>query len=237
MGWEMSSAVISLVIAVVGVCGTLASAIFTQQLSQRARLRELEHTERLRLSEQETAEKQRKTDQLRSCYVQLNANDRNYRDAMLAYAYALKAGSPGEAEAGDVATARRAQRDARAEAQMIVSEEVLDTEGRVNARLTMAYRRLQQIQRESDASVREALLEEVIKLLDGIISLLSRARVTMRMDLGVIDEPPAWYQLEPGATQGRLAHAHCRVLSSEKQTLTSPELLYLGIDAGSETVA
>src|ERR1035438_3446320 len=48
-------------------------------------------------------------------------------------------------------------------AQMIVSEGVLDTEGRVNARLTMAYRSLQQIQRESDASVREALLEEVIR--------------------------------------------------------------------------
>lgn len=140
----------------------------------------MERADRLRLAEQETAEKQRKTDQLRSCYVQLNANDRNNRDAMLAYAYALKAGSPGEAEAAEMATARRAQRDARVEAQMIVSEEVLDTEGRVNRQLTVVYGRLQQIQRESDASVRDALLEEVIKLLDGIISLLSRARVIMR---------------------------------------------------------
>jgi hypothetical protein len=140
-----------------------------------------------------------------SCYVQLNANDRNYRDAMLAYAYALKAGSPGDAEAAEVATARRAQRDARAEAQMIVTEEVLDTEGRVNARLTMAYRSLRQIQHENDTSVREGLLEEVIRLLDGIIPLLSRARVTMRIDLGVIDKPPAWYQPETGTTQGRLA--------------------------------
>jgi hypothetical protein len=194
----MSSA---MVIAVVGVCGTLASAIITQLFSQRSRYQELQAAERCRLAEQETAEKQRKTDQLRSCYVQLNANDRNYRDAMLAYAYALKAGSPGEAEAAEVATARRAQRDARADAQMIVTEEVLDTEGRVNARLTMAYRSLHQIQRENDASVREALLEEVIKLLDGIIPLLSRARVTMRMDLGVIDKPPAWYQPETGTTQ------------------------------------
>jgi hypothetical protein len=36
---------------------------------------------------------------LRSTYVRLNANDRNYREAMLAYAYALKAGSPAKAEA------------------------------------------------------------------------------------------------------------------------------------------
>jgi hypothetical protein len=33
-------------------------------------------------------------------------------------------------------------------------------------------------------------LVEVIDLLVKIILLLSRARVTMRMDLGVIDKPP-----------------------------------------------
>ena len=189
----MSTAIVSLVIAVVGVCGTLASSIFTQRLSQKARLEELGRAERLRLADQETAEKKGKTDQLRGCYVQLNANDRNYRDAMLAYAYALKAGSPAEAEAAEMTAARRAQRNARAEAQMIVSEEVLDSEGRVNAQLTVAYGRLQRLQRESDADARELLLDEIITLLDEIIPLLSRARVVMRMDLGVIDKPPAWY--------------------------------------------
>jgi hypothetical protein len=115
----MSSATVSLVVAVVGVCGTLASAIATLLLSQRAKLQELKYAERQRLAEQDAAKKQ----QLRSCYVQLNANDRNYRDALLAYAYALRAGSP--SEAAEVSTARRAQRDARAEAQMAVSDEVL----------------------------------------------------------------------------------------------------------------
>jgi hypothetical protein len=96
----------------------------------------------LRLADQEAAEKKLKTDQLRSCYVQLNANDRNYRDAMLAHAYALKAGAPGKAEAAEVTAARRAQRNARAEAQVIVSDEVLESEGRVNFQLTVAYGRL-----------------------------------------------------------------------------------------------
>jgi hypothetical protein len=57
----------------------------------------------------------------------------------------------------------------------------------------VAYGRLQRIQIESDASVREPLLDEIIQLLDAIMPLLSRARVVMRMDLGVIDKPPAWY--------------------------------------------
>src|SRR2546423_15036823 len=103
----MSGATVALVVAVVGVCGTLASAVFTQRLSQRAKLEELKYAERQRLGEQEAAEKQRKSEQLRSCYVQLNANDRNYRDALLAYAHALRAGSPSKAEAAEIATARR----------------------------------------------------------------------------------------------------------------------------------
>lgn len=189
----MSTGIVSLVVAVVGVCGTLAGAIFTQRLSQRAKLEELKYAERQRLAEQEAVEKQRKREQLRSCYVQLNANDRNYRDALLGYAYALKAGSPSDAEAAEVATARRAQRDARAEAQMAVSDEVLDAEGPINAQLTVAYSRLKRLERESDASVREPLLDEVIKLLDKIIGELSRARVIMRMELGIIDKPPSWY--------------------------------------------
>jgi regulator of protease activity HflC (stomatin/prohibitin superfamily) len=54
---------------------SVASAIFTQQLSQRAKTQELEHAERRSLAEQEAAEEQRKTDQLRSCYLRLNANE------------------------------------------------------------------------------------------------------------------------------------------------------------------
>jgi hypothetical protein len=58
----------------------------------------------------------------------------------------------------------------------------------------VAYRHLQRIQRgECDADDRESLLDEVIELLDEVIRLLARARVVMRLDLGVIDKPPAWY--------------------------------------------
>lgn len=128
--------------AAVGIAGTLASAIVTQRLAQQTRLKELEHTERLRMSEKEQADRQRTIDQLRACYVRLNANDRNYRDALLAYAHALKTGGSNEAESAEVATARRAQRDARAEAQMIVSEDVLNAEAEVNAQLSVAFRNL-----------------------------------------------------------------------------------------------
>jgi hypothetical protein len=39
-------------------------------------------------------------------------------------------------------------------------------------------------------SVREPLLEEIIKLLDAIIPLLARVRVIMRKELGITNESP-----------------------------------------------
>ena len=57
----------------------------------------------------------------------------------------------------------------------------------VNAQLTVAYRLLKQIERASDAGARGPLLEEVIRLLDEIILLLSRTRSIIRVELGVTD--------------------------------------------------
>jgi hypothetical protein len=180
----MSGATVSLIVAIVGVCGTLVSAGLSQVLSQRAKLQELEQAERIRAAQEREAEQRRRVDQLQSCYVQLNAQDRHYRDVMLAYAYALKSGSA-EAEAAEVSSARREQRDARAEAQMIASDEVLEAEGRVNNRLTVAYRRLMEAAREADSTARRARLDQVIELLDAVIEKLGKVRTIMRAELGV----------------------------------------------------
>jgi len=193
----MSGATVSLIVAIVGVFGTLASAVMSQVLTQRAKLRELELAEVVRVAQERDAEKRRRSDQLQSCYVQLNAQDRHYRDAMLAYAYALRSGSA-DVEAAEVSGARRAQRDVRAEAQMMASLEVLTVEGRVNNRLTVAYRRLMEAAREADSSARRARLDEVIDLLDAVIEKLGHVRALMRVELGVDQELPAWYQAGNG---------------------------------------
>ncbi|WP_330337813.1 hypothetical protein [Streptomyces sp. NBC_00557] len=200
----MSGATLSLIVAIVGVGGTLASAVITQVLAQRAESQRLEREERVRLAEQRASEDQRKVDQLRDCYVQLNARDRHYRDAMLAYAYALKSGSA-EAEATEVSSARRAQRDARAEAQLIASDAVLEIESRVNAQLTIAYRRLMEVAGEPDSSTREARLNQVIDLLDSIISQQGHVRALMRLEVRATEELPDWYNPEIGLPQHQLA--------------------------------
>ncbi|SCF60386.1 hypothetical protein GA0115256_106312 [Streptomyces sp. DconLS] len=111
---------------------------------------------------------------------------------MLAHAYALKLGSA-DTEAVEVSTARRAQRDARNEAQMIASEEVLTVENRVNLQLTFAYRHLMEVAREPESSARLTQLDHVIGLLDPLIEKLEHMQALMRVELGVAQELPVWY--------------------------------------------
>lgn len=193
----MSSAVLSVIIAAVGVGGTLASAVVTQVLAHRAELRRLTEEKGIRLAEQQASADQRKIDQLQDCYVQLNAHDRHYRDVMLAFAYALKSGSA-EAETVEVNDARRAQRDTRAEAQLVASDEVLKLESRVNDRLTTAYRYLMNAAGESDTPARRARLNQVIALLDSIIPQQGHVRALMRFEVGTTKTLPDWYSPEDG---------------------------------------
>ncbi|MFJ7136988.1 hypothetical protein [Streptomyces fungicidicus] len=199
----MSDGTISVIVASVGVFGTLASAVITQVLTQRAESQRSERGERVRISEQQAAEDQRKVDQLRSCYVQLNANDRYYRDAMLAYAHALKSGSV-DAEAAEVNTARRAQRDTRAEAQLMASDAVLQIESRVNAQLTTAYRHLMEVAGEPDSSRRQERLNHVIELLKSLTAQQGHVRALMRLEVRATAKLPDWYNPDIGLA----AHRH-----------------------------
>ncbi|MEU0332540.1 hypothetical protein [Streptomyces sp. NPDC006193] len=202
----MSSGTISVIVASVGVLGTLASAVITQVLAQRAESARSEMEKQVRIAEQRASEDQRKIDQLRSCYVQLNANDRYYRDAMLAYAYALKSGAA-DAEAAEVNTARRAQRDTRAEAQLIASDAVLQIESRVNAQLTAAYRDLMEAAGESDSSTREAKLNLVIRRLNSLTEQQGHVRALMRVEVRATEELPDWYDPNIGAAS-HWQHSH-----------------------------
>ncbi|MET7610376.1 hypothetical protein ABZX97_04615 [Streptomyces seoulensis] len=184
-----------MIIAVVGVGGTLASAVVTQVLAHRAELRRLKEERGIRLAEQQATADRHKIDQLQNCYVQLNAHDRHYRDVMLAFAYTLKSGSV-EAETVEVNDARRAQRDTRAEAQLVASDEVLKLESRVNDRLTTAYRYLMKAAVESDSPARRARLNQVIDLLDSIIPQQGHIRELMRFEVGTTKTLPDWYSPE-----------------------------------------
>ncbi|MQY40017.1 hypothetical protein SRB17_80460 [Streptomyces sp. RB17] len=122
---------------------------------------------------------------------------------MLAYAYALKSGST-DTDAAEVSNARRAQRDTRAEAQLVASDAVLEIESRVNAQLTTAYRHLMQAAAEADSSARQAKLQRVIALLNTIIEQQGHVRALMRLEVRATEALPDWYSPEIGPA----AHLH-----------------------------
>ncbi|MEV5574853.1 hypothetical protein AB0L06_32865 [Spirillospora sp. NPDC052269] len=172
-----------------GVVGTLSSALLSQRLSQSSKLKELEHQERMRGEERAAEDEQRRLVELRTCLVNLNAADRQYRDAMLAYAHSLREDDATEAEKEEVAEARRAQRDARAEAQLLASERILDAERTVSRGLQIAYGLLKKVERGRASSVRDEQLAQLFQSLAGVMDGLTHMRGIMRQELGIVDEP------------------------------------------------
>jgi hypothetical protein len=63
----------------------------------------------------------------------------------------------------------------------------------VNIQLTFAYRLLMEIAREPESSARRRRLDEAIGLLDPVIEKLEHVQALMRIELGVAQELPAWY--------------------------------------------
>ncbi|MEV4362720.1 hypothetical protein [Nonomuraea sp. NPDC049625] len=162
-------------VAVVGVVGTLLSALLTQRAAERGREREQEQAEQLRKRRSEAQE-------LRSCYVALNTAARQYLTALTDHMHAL-----GHDDLRSVrqrlTEARDQHRDAYAEAQMRVPERVLELAGDLSRDLGAVYgmvRRLDDgVPRAGDSP---ALMQQSIEALWGGLREMRR---TMRADLGV----------------------------------------------------
>ncbi|MFI1764140.1 hypothetical protein ACH41H_19115, partial [Streptomyces sp. NPDC020800] len=73
------------------------------------------------------------------------------------------------------------------------SKDATAVENHVNVQLTFAYRLLMEVAREPESSSRQTRLDQVIGLLDPVIEKLEHVRALMRVELGVAQELPTWY--------------------------------------------
>ncbi|MFG2881610.1 hypothetical protein ACGFYV_04680 [Streptomyces sp. NPDC048297] len=164
-----------LLVAVVGVVGTLLSALLTQRAADRSRQREQERAEQVRARRGEAQE-------LRSCYVALNTSARQYLAALTDHVHAL--GHEGDLRSvrQRLTEARDQHRDAYAEAQMRVPERVLELAGGLSRDLGAVYgmvRRLDDgVPRAGDSAA--AVQRSIHALWGG----LREMRGAMRADLG-----------------------------------------------------
>ncbi|MFF1283768.1 hypothetical protein [Streptomyces sp. NPDC058299] len=164
------------VVAVVGVVGTLLSALLTQRAADRGRRREQARVE-------EARERRRHAQELRACYVGLNTAARHCLAALTDQLHALGRTAELRTVRQRLTEARDQYRDVYAEAQMRVPEQVLDLAGGLSHDLGAVYG---MVRRPDDGVPRSgdspAAVQESIEELWG---RLRRMRREMCTELGV----------------------------------------------------
>ncbi|QGV78537.1 hypothetical protein [Streptomyces ficellus] len=193
----MGAGWVGLLIAVVGVAGTLGAALLTQNRADRTKRMELRAAAEQRREERDHAlellrveradERQRESlERRRACYISLNTAARQYLTAMTSHLHALRRGEDSDASLENLEAARLSFRDCYAEAQMIAPDAVSRASGAAKSRLNAAYGTLREYgAAPADHAEELAGLEgEFHREVWPYVGEMKRA---MRADLGVDD--------------------------------------------------
>ncbi|MEU6945227.1 hypothetical protein ABZ957_08320 [Streptomyces sp. NPDC046316] len=166
----------ALLVAAVGVVGTLMSALLTQRAADRSRQRDLERAG-------EVWDRRAEARELWSCYVALNTSGRHYLAALTDLLYALGREAELPSVRKRLTAARDQHREVYAEAQMRLPERVLDCAGAVSHGLGAVYGMVRRLDEglarpgDSSAAAHDAVESLWVQLRD--------MRREMRADLGV----------------------------------------------------
>ncbi|MEV5974094.1 hypothetical protein [Streptomyces sp. NPDC051921] len=190
---------IALVVAVVGVVGTLGAALLTQSRADRSKQRELRavaeqqreerrHAESVRRSERREEQARERLELRRGCYIALNTGARQYLTAQVNLAHALRGRGDRAARLKDLEEQRIAFRTTYAEAQMIVPAAVLASAAEVSHWLNGGYGSLKGLAGTGDDTPGEDEFGSFQERVDQAWKLLTRMRGVMRRDLAIDDE-------------------------------------------------
>lgn len=184
-----------LLVAVVGVVGTLGAALLTQNRADRTKRLELQaaaeqrreerqHAEALLQAEQAQARQRESLELRRKCYIDLNTASRQFLTAMTNYLHALRHNVDVDASLEQLETSRSAYRDSYSEAQMIAPRPVLHASSVAKARLNTAYGKIKQLgpSLSGCAAELQALEDE---LHQEVWPYVGEQKVAMRADLGI----------------------------------------------------
>ncbi|MDT0450528.1 hypothetical protein [Streptomyces hesseae] len=181
----MSGSVISLVIAFLGILGTLASGLMTQRLVEKAKAKELEHAERQRVDERRYEAERATADALRACYVTLNTASLDYHSELNNFWYASRAGRVTDELRSRLDDARREHRARHSEAQMRVPDDVLAAAHEVNLGLSRVYGVLKRLDGGLPPRREGESLEQSRAQINEAWDQLNEMRRVMRRSLGV----------------------------------------------------
>ncbi|MEU9060708.1 hypothetical protein AB0D13_18115 [Streptomyces sp. NPDC048430] len=180
----MSTGVIALLVAVVGVAGTLLAPITTAWVSSRSRRQEFELQQGSDRAKRHIDDAQAYLERRRDTYVALNSGARRYRFLMMEDLYAVRRGAD-----PDPATelARVEFQDTYAQAQMLVPDAVLQPCQTVRVALAEARKLMESL--TEDVTHDQQKWQETHAFLITMWEPLGAMQLAMRQDLG-ISAPP-----------------------------------------------
>ncbi len=170
----MSGDIVALVIAIVGVMGTLTSPIIAQRLAMQAKREESEREREREIYKDK-----------RASYINFIAASRQYRIVINEYLYAVNEKRVGDTEESDLRKARRTYNAAYAAAQLMASTPVLEIMYKANRQLARAFGYTKSF--ESGNPQQNMGFQEIEQFIRQAWNYWSEMSKAMRRELGIPD--------------------------------------------------
>jgi hypothetical protein len=181
----MDATTTALIIAIVGVAGTLSASVISQILSARVTREELALQRSHRQEDYDRERLEAVLTQKRDCYISITSSSRRYRVELMNYLFAIKRGPTDSETNGRLEDARIAFSVSFAEAQLTGSLPVLEAITSLRNGLRDGYRAIREL--ESEPSRPDGSFTEVQKFLLELWDTWPPLHAAMRTDLGVVD--------------------------------------------------
>ena len=190
----MNANLTTVLVAILGVVGTLSSPLLGQRIAARARQQEFDMQRQARLETRDAARQREEFEERRSIYARLNTAARHYTQELRAYLRIVRDGAVTAEERDRLERARQAYRDLYSDAQMIFSDNVLKAAVPVNTCLGDTYGMIKRLEtgqpRPETADESSDTFERAHEYCSlTLYDLIDNLRQLMREDLGVSDPP------------------------------------------------
>jgi hypothetical protein len=182
----VSDEVNALIIAAVGVLGTLSASIVTQILSARTQLRTFEMQGSSRKEEYRREQEQAILSIKRSCYIAMMANSRRYRLELMNYLYAVKNQMVSDSAMAELEEARRAYSTSVAETELTADAAVLTVIKSIDDVLAGSFQSIKE--HERDQARADSSFAEIRVALSKFWDLWPLMQQAMRRELRTADD-------------------------------------------------
>jgi hypothetical protein len=175
----------ALVVAVVGVAGTLSAPVLSQRASARARNVERDEARLARQAEWAREDQRRDFVERRECYVALLVALRRIRIELKTYVQALADGSVDDDIRSRLEETRRNYRTRYSESAMILPRDVELQAKAVDVRLARISRMVDAIKTQVDNQIDPGAIKDCLAALAKMTTETKHLRLTMRANLGL----------------------------------------------------